>query len=258
MHSKSFNAADFFLMNDSNLISVSFTKNIGISATPVPFMLHLLSKGKDKDSLDFFNLEKSDDYVGVEDMKPLEIDGEPVFLELDELTKATDIPYTNEKVFALYYDALRPGAVVLDCTSPFVTASGNVKEKATAVQRKMRDEKRVDIAVVTFTGQCLSVKMPHKAWNHETYRKSLVSDLLRDIPFQTPVIIFGYSKMRRGISFRDAERVSTHMVLCLGKGHHWYVCPYLYACNIQPDAIPYLWCQNIQWNTRAGYRKSDF
>ena len=56
-----------------------------ISATPIPFMLKLVSHGIEKDNIQFFNLERSDEYVGIEDQRPLRIGNEDVFLEQDEL-----------------------------------------------------------------------------------------------------------------------------------------------------------------------------
>ncbi|KAL3764033.1 hypothetical protein ACHAW5_005513 [Stephanodiscus triporus] len=35
-----------------------------------------------------------------------------------------------------------------------------------------------------------------------------------------PVIVFGFSKMRRGVSFRSSKRVPTHMVMALGRAHN--------------------------------------
>lgn len=60
-----------------------------ISATPIPFMLKLVSHGHERDSIDFFNLERRHEYVGIEDQRPLHIDGEEVFLEHDELNKSS-------------------------------------------------------------------------------------------------------------------------------------------------------------------------
>ena len=35
-----------------------------------------------------------------------------------------------------------------------------------------------------------------------------------------PIVIVGYSKMRRGISFRSKKRVPTHILESLGQGHN--------------------------------------
>jgi hypothetical protein len=50
----------------------------------------------------------------------------------------------------------------LDISSPFVTAAGNVKVKAKAVQKKLLDDKGVDIVVIIYTAKGLSFKVPGK------------------------------------------------------------------------------------------------
>lgn len=116
-----------------------------ISATPVPFIFNLISSGLTKDVIGFLNVEPSIEYVGIDDHKPLIIDGEEIFLEQDELKASSAIPYTNDKVFALYDDAVsrRPntkGVLLLDISSPYVNIAGSARQKATGVQRKMLDD----------------------------------------------------------------------------------------------------------------------
>ena len=60
-----------------------------VSATPVPFMLELVSKGIETDNIEFFNLDTSANYIGVEDLKQMIIDGNPVSLEHGELSRHT-------------------------------------------------------------------------------------------------------------------------------------------------------------------------
>ncbi len=43
-----------------------------------------------------------------------------------------------------------------------MTADGNVKQKAEAVQRKLLDDKGVDIVVIIYTASGLSFKVPGK------------------------------------------------------------------------------------------------
>ena len=70
-------------------------QRVMISATPAPFMLQLALKGLAHEKIAFFNLETTDDYVGIDDLHPLLIDNEEVFLEQDELTKSsgTDLAF---------------------------------------------------------------------------------------------------------------------------------------------------------------------
>lgn len=129
-----------------NLLSISQSNMI--SATPVSYMLKLVLSGVPGDAINFFNLEPSDDYVGIEDLTPLSVGGEQVYLEQDELKPSSDIPYANDKVFDLYNDAVSRrgqtrGVLLLDVSSPWVTARGNVMDKASAVQEKLLNDKGV-------------------------------------------------------------------------------------------------------------------
>lgn len=191
-----------------------------VSATPVPVMMDLVDNDAwsiDGDRVNFFKLDARDDYIGIGDMVPLEIDGMPVYLELNELNYRSKIPYSNDKVIAFYDDALlnsenRQGVLILDCTSPFVSAAGNVKDKASKVQ-KLYQSKGIDVTVVTITGAGISVRYPNKKWDHESKKKSLLVNVLESIDqkygLEMPVIVFGFSKMRRGVSFRNSKRVPT-------------------------------------------------
>lgn len=88
-----------------------------VSATPVPFMLDLVSenfKHKRKiEDIEFFNIEPKDDYIGLQDMLMLKIDGLEVYLEQNELNYRSEyvscgvkVGYANDKLIALYDDAL--------------------------------------------------------------------------------------------------------------------------------------------------------
>ena len=56
------------------------------------------------------------------------------------------------------------------------------------------------------------------------YKGKTISEVLEEIDAQygleKPVFIFGFIKMCRGISFRSAKRVPTHMAVSLGRGHN--------------------------------------
>ena len=206
-----------------------------VSATPIPLMLDLANGTSEVDDIEFFNLEPQDDYNGVENIVPLVIDGQEIYLEQNELncksiySSSDDVKvvYANEKLIAMYDDALshsehRKGILILECSCPRVNASNNITEKATAVQ-EIYKRKGIDVTVITFSGRGISIKTPNEEWDHERWEKSLIGDALKDIDEQyslkMPVIIYAYTKMRRGISFRSADRVPTHMVLSLGRGH---------------------------------------
>ena len=51
---------------------------------------------------------------------------------------------------------------MLDVSTPFVTARGNVKEKAAGVQTKILNDYGVDVLVVIYTGSGLAFKAPGK------------------------------------------------------------------------------------------------
>jgi len=189
-----------------------------ISATPVPVMMDLVKNDAwSIDDIEFFSVEARDEYIGIRDMVPLEVDGKPVYLELNELNYHSTIPFWNHKVIALYEDALlnsddRQGILILDCTSPRVYAVGNVKVKASKVQ-ELYKKKGIAVTVVTIVGRGISVKFPNEKWDHESQKKSLLQNVLESIDqkcgLRMLVIVFGFSKMRRGVSFRSSKRVPT-------------------------------------------------
>ena len=200
-----------------------------ISATPVSFMLGLLNRecGSRGANIDLIRLEPGDDYVGVEHGKPLQIGGKKVFLEQNELNLKTDIPYTTQKVLDLYDHALAAsskGILLLDCSCPRVYAEHNVFQKAAAVQ-KLYERKRKKIIVIAIYGKGIQIKYPNQQWKCPS-KELLIGDILNSIDddedygLNIPIFIFGFSKMRRGISFRSDKRVPTHMVMSLGRGHN--------------------------------------
>ena len=213
-----------------------------ISATPVPLMMELVqSSHSKKEDILFFNLEPQDDYSGVENIKPLEIDGKKIYLDQNELSVRTtytasefgdlEVIYANEKVINLYDHALLPdsaspnkkGILILDVSCPRVTAKGNLKDKANSMQ-ELYKRKGQELIVITFSGRGISVKLPNNnewddaevntsLWDDETYRNALIGTVLNDIDnkygLDMPLAIFGYTKMCRGISFRSDKRVPT-------------------------------------------------
>ena len=194
-----------------------------ISATPVPLMIDLAHNiHTSEEDIEFFNLEPQDNYVGIEDIKPLEINGKKVYLEQNELNNRSGytsdnvtVCYANEKVVALYDDALsnlenRKGILVLDCSCPRVYATNNIKDKSSAVQ-KLYKNRGTQIIVVTYSGSGIAFKLSNKKW--KAWHSTLIGELLEYIDekysLHMPVFIFGYSKMCRGISFRSSNRVPT-------------------------------------------------
>lgn len=205
------------------LLSI-YSQTVMISATPVPFMLDLVWHGHHEDDIEFFNLNPQDEYIGLEDIVPLKVEGKEVFLEQNELNNRSvyssdcvNVGYANDKLIALYDDGLsdlnsRKGVLILDCSCPRVYVQGNIKDKAASVQ-KHYELKGIKVTVLTISGRGISVKFPSEKWEHESWRKSLITHTLEYIDeafgLSMPVIIFGYTKMRRGVSFRSSKRVPT-------------------------------------------------
>lgn len=227
--------------------------SVMISATPIPLFLLLCDVDND---IPMFSLETKEEYMGIHDMKPLMVAGKAVRLkqnelkigegvpvqvtpegsegneEMDDLASTSNsyddfIPSTNEKVLRLYDDALcsdqkRRGVLVLDCTNPRVFAANNVKEKAERVQEKyLLEGKR--IVVVINVGAGPSKKLPGENWlpyGNSTKIGEIIKIIDEEQGLEMPVFVFAFSKMKRGISYRSDQRVPTHFVLSLGRGHN--------------------------------------
>jgi hypothetical protein len=215
------------------LMALNPSLKILISATLVPVLLILKEQGE-KD-IEMLAIEPSDDYIGIEQMKHLKVaNGDAVLLEHSDLSYnngyffsegSDEIPYTNEAVKMLYDDALsnenqqKKGILVLDCTDSRVSAPGNVYMKAQLVQDMYHAEGK-KIVVVVYVGKGLSRRCAGGGAWEEFDSKVLVGEVLEAIDdefgLDMPVFVFGFSKMRRGISFRSNRRVPTHFVMILG------------------------------------------
>eukprot|EP00957_Ditylum_brightwellii_P164165 12499343-Ditylum_brightwellii.AAC.1 len=206
-------------------------------------MLNILSEDEgNQHDIPMFQVEPTGEYMGVDEMKPLSnMEKKPFFLEHGELThkdgyrfglsKDKFIPYTSKKVKALYDDALAVdkehpccGVLVLDCTDPRVSAPGNIYEKAALVQEMYSIDGK-EITVMAHSGKGISVKYPGNKW--EAKDKAVkVDQCIDEIDnnerwgLRTPLFIFAFSKMRRGISYRSTRRVPTHIAILLGQGHN--------------------------------------
>jgi len=211
-----------------------------ISATPLVNMLEIVTDGlnssgrwEDTD-VEFFNLDPLEDYNGLNELQSLVGDDEKkIFLEQNELTSKSEfagIPWMNEKAIALYDHALdasasKKGILVLDCSCPRVDAPNNTTDKAEGVQRYYTDRGK-DIVVVTIAGKGIKVRFSVGGeWLHQP-KGHTIGMVLEAIDhderggLKTPVAVFGYTKMRRGISFRSSGRVPTHMLMNHGRGHN--------------------------------------
>jgi hypothetical protein len=140
------------------------------------------------------------------------------------------IPYTDESVMDLYEDAMgvcetdiskRQGTLLLDCTNNRVWAEENIFQKASCVQNCYHrlGKKMVVICVV---GNGIYFRRPGFTHGRKVNNQKTVSEVLQQLDkefgLSIPFFVFGFSKMRRCISFRSDSRVPTHMVLNLGLG----------------------------------------
>jgi hypothetical protein len=160
--------------------------------------------------------------------------GKPIFLDQGCLkhnngvkVEGGCIPFTDENVMRLYRDAAQSdakGVLLLDVTNPRVSVEGNVKTKAECVQEAMLlIEER--IVVVIKVGSGVSYRLPGNSqeWVYRG-KETLVNEILDEIDdlqeeCEIPVFVFGYSLMRRGISYRSSKRVPSHLVLQMGRGY---------------------------------------
>ncbi len=226
-----------FEMALQNLRDMRPSMTTFISATPVPLLLCLVEDCIDDNvdsnsNLALFNLEPSDDYTGFEEVDPLrDINGKDIFLDQNEVSvnsRYKDMPYTTEKFImlcdnALYHNGRRKGILLLDVSCPRVKVDNNVFEKAERVQDYYRIREK-NIIVIVMVGEGIAVKFPNEVMDKETWKKSLIGNVLQHIDdeygLEMPIFIFGFSKICRGTSIRSNYRVPTHMNMHLSRGHH--------------------------------------
>lgn len=131
------------------------------------------------------------------------------------------IPYTNENVMLLYREALKhpKGVLIIDCTNPRVSVSGNVFEKASLVQNLFWRE-GFEVAVVVSVGDGISYRLAGVANGWCCAKDVTLGNAIERIDLQcgleTPVFVFGYHKLNRCVSVRSSQRVPTH--ICVHRG----------------------------------------
>jgi len=205
-----------------SLMGMDPSMKLMISATLVPLLVNMKNEEEDIGWLAF--IEPLDDYVGIEAMVPLNLDGKEAFLSSGELGKNSheNIPYCNDKVLHFYKHALNipetKGVLVLDVSCPKVYAEGNIFDKAAKVQRL-----HSKIIAVGICGRGIKYKTHiYEEWE-EAEKGSRISDILDmlddEYGLERPIFVFGFSKMQRGMSFRSSKRVPSHILLALGDGY---------------------------------------
>jgi hypothetical protein len=140
------------------------------------------------------------------------------------------IPYTTNSMMLLYEDALsgigeggapKQGVLLLDCTASRVHAEMNVFQKAACVQNHYFQQKK-KIVIVVYVGRGIYVRRPGFQCGRFVPNRITIGEVLdqldEEFGLEMPIFVFGYSKMRRCISYRSEKRVPTHLVLYLGIG----------------------------------------
>lgn len=132
------------------------------------------------------------------------------------------IPYSDEKQMMLYDDAMsgKSGVLLLDSTASRVSVYDNIFDKAACVQNYYRQHGK-DMVVVVCIGRGIYVRRPGFLQGRFTKKtiSEVISVLDMEYGLEMPIFVFGYSKMRRCVSYRSKLRVPTHMVLMLGGGY---------------------------------------
>ena len=125
----------------------------------------------------------------------------------------------------MYNDAARYSrSLLLDVTSPAVTAAGNIYTKAMNLLRLHPHAVVIVVSGREIWRKCGPDAQPVDPTKLAEYRRALASTGRNknfstvlsqiDIDFpSSPIFVFGYSQMQRGISYRSAMRVPSHMIL---------------------------------------------
>ena len=165
--------------------------------------------------------------------RPLtDANGDCAFLQHGELTSKD--AYINGKVIKLYEHAIAygKGALLLDISSPRVTAAGNIFDKGATLRRDC--PKLANMCMVAMSASEIRVLSPKSGtwsspfWGDKARFGSIaavLAELDDDRPgndhyvgIGVPVAVIGYSKMERCVSFRTKHRVPTHLLEAITKG----------------------------------------
>ncbi|KAJ1627299.1 hypothetical protein T492DRAFT_1120957 [Pavlovales sp. CCMP2436] len=195
-----------------------------VTATLLAIFVILTASGKADNvpAEDIFYTYASSEYVGTDLFRPpLNAAGDPIFLELGSLIKSNC--YIDEKVKLIWADAASNGrSLLLDATTAAVTAAGNTTQKA---ERLLTLHPHALVVVVSGSFIKWRTAQPHancrndKLWTEFTGKARIFAEILKFIDARypaKPIIVFGYSQLMRGISYRSALRVPTHLILLFG------------------------------------------
>ena len=182
---------------------------------------------------DIIYIQPDGEYVGTEAFVALTHNGRDLYLGPNELNNRND--FMTRKVETMYADAARyQRSLLLDVTSPAVTAAGNIYVKAAKLLQLHPHAVAIVVSGREIMCQAGSTAQPRSglpqdgkyslAWYRRkqasTGRARSFQTVLTqyDLDFPTtPIFVFGYSQLQRGISYRSSDRVPSHMVLQFGK-----------------------------------------
>jgi len=182
------------------------------------------------EAADIIYSEPSAEYTGPSSFYPMKDEqGEEIFLSKNELRREN--LYISAKVKALYKRAAANNrSLLLDVTTPAVTAPGNVHQKA---KKTLKLHANV-IAIVVTGGHVTVYRMVESRMRTDRYTsKSRMSDGSKlafhkvlamldeeqravNGELSQPVFVFGYSQLQRGISYRSQYRAPSHYLLDFG------------------------------------------
>ena len=167
-------------------------------------------------------------YVGTECFEPLlDRNNEHLFLTANELTNRNN--FISPKVLAMYDDAAgHQRSLLLDVTSPSVNTQGSIYDKSRVLLGRHPHAVVIVVSGREIFSQCGVGAQPADPAKRPAYvrggrvtgKAKVFQEVLTtiDIDFpQSPIFVFGYSQMQRGISYRSSNRVPSHMVLLFGK-----------------------------------------
>ena len=136
------------------------------------------------------------------------------------------IPYTNKSMMVMFDQTMasnKEGELLLVATNPRVYADNNVVVQATCIQNHYRAQGK-EMAALVATGRGMEVRLPGWAKGRFIRRKlKTASDVIEQVDkvvgLGIPMVIFGYSRLCRCVSFRSGSRVPNRMILCRGPGY---------------------------------------
>ena len=198
-----------------------------VSATLLPVFLQL---ARDDSDVKIIYTQPGPDYVGIGDAVPLKDEnGNELFIPPFSRGPRTTVLFDQQPSLVkrlLQNVAATTNALLLDVTTPRVTAEGNAFQEADKCQRFCIASGR-PMAVVVIHSRETCVRLPGNVPARgggggfvrvEGTIESVLADLDLQVGQDVAIGVFGYSQMIRSASFRTSLRVPTHMACYLEGG----------------------------------------